>query len=166
MKPARSTEHIEAEGLKISDDLGKMLREIVKALNQQFKKQFHQFAGGQELTVPQLFLLRHLVHFGPSSISDLAEHLSLANSTVSGIVDRLERDGFVRRTRDKVDRRLVYVHLTEHAESFRLQVSEFQNRFLMQLLDGVDENDLQDMLRSFRKLHDIIKGFEEKEKHN
>lgn len=149
--------------LNSADTLGRMLGEIVKALHRQFKKQFNEFAGGQALTVPQLFLLRQLVQSGPSSISDLAEKLNLANSTVSGIVDRLERDGFVSRTRDKVDRRIVYVHLTEHAERFKAQVPEFQKKFLTELLQGVDEVTLQDMLTSFGRLHDLIQRFEKNE---
>lgn len=148
---------------EISDDLGQMLSEIVKAIHRQFKKQFHQFAGGQELTVPQIFLLRILVKKGPTSISELAENLNLANSTVSGIVDRLERDGFVTRVRDEVDRRIVFVQLTERSERFKEQVPQFQQKFLNDLVEGVDDKTLKEINISFRKVYELIQRFEEKQ---
>ncbi|MHB1651948.1 MAG: MarR family winged helix-turn-helix transcriptional regulator [Desulfitobacteriaceae bacterium] len=151
-------------GAEIAENLGQMLGEIVKALHHQFKKQFHEFTGGQELTVSQIFLLRSLVNRGPSSISDLAENLNLANSTVSGIVDRLERDGFVMRVRDKADRRIVYVQLTERAERLKEQVPQFHQMFLNDLLQGVDERTLYEMSSSFQILYDLIQRFEEREK--
>jgi DNA-binding MarR family transcriptional regulator len=45
-------------------------------------------------------------------ISDLSSKMSLSNSTVSGIVDRLEKQDFVKRIRSKDDRRVVYVEVT------------------------------------------------------
>lgn len=147
---------------EIAENLGLTLNEIVKALHRQFKKQFHEFMGGQELTVPQIFLLRELIKKGPASISNLAERLNLANSTVSGIVDRLERDGFVKRVRG-TDRRVVYVQLTERAESFKEQVPQFHQKFLNELLTGVDEKSLAEMYNSFKKVSDLILRFEDKD---
>lgn len=153
----------ESERFNAAENLGIMLAEIVKSWHRQFKKQFNEFAGEQKLTVPQIFLLGHLVHNGPSSISDIAENLNLANSTISGIVDRLERDGFVRRVRDEVDRRIVYVQLTKHSERFKEQVPQFQKKFFKELLKGVDESTIQEMLISFGKLNELIRRFEETE---
>lgn len=147
---------------EIAENLGLTLNEIVKALHRQFKKQFHEFMGGKELTVPQIFLLRDLVKKGPTSISDLAANLNLANSTVSGIVDRLERDGFVKRVRGS-DRRVVYVQLTERAACFKEQVPQFQQKFLNELLKGVDEESQAEMYASFKKIHDLILRFEERD---
>lgn len=44
-------------------------------------------------------------------ITDISSKLSLSNSTVSGIVDRLEKQGMVKRERSMEDRRVVYVNI-------------------------------------------------------
>lgn len=144
---------------EITEDLAQMLGEIVKALHQQFRSQFRQFTGNLDLTVPQILLLKTLIFQGPSSISDLAERLNLANSTVSGIVDRLERDGFVIRVRDETDRRIVFVQLTDRAEQFKEQVPQFHQKFLNELLQGIEEAKLRQMADSFQTLYDAISGF-------
>lgn len=68
------------------------------------------------LTGPQLFILRELFVEQPRTLSDLSKTLELSNSTVTGIVDRLERDGIVTRTRDVKDRRVIWISTTEHCD--------------------------------------------------
>jgi len=147
-----------------SEQLAKVLGDIVRTLQNQFKGHFYRLSDGEELTVPQIFLLRHLMHHGSTSISELADHLNLANSTVSGIVDRLERNSYVRRNRDGADRRIVYVQLTEQAEKLREKVPDFQQKFLMSLFQGVPEDALQDMLSSLIKLNQLIHQAENRER--
>lgn len=48
---------------------------------------------------------------GPLTAGRLAELTGLTTGAITGMVDRLERSGFVRRKRDASDRRRVIVHL-------------------------------------------------------
>ena len=48
---------------------------------------------------------------GPLTAGRLAELTGLTTGAITGVVDRLERSGFVRRERDANDRRRVIVHL-------------------------------------------------------
>lgn len=50
-----------------------------------------------------------LVRFGPITAGQLAEQTGLTTGAITGIVDRLEKAGFARRTRDPNDRRRVIV---------------------------------------------------------
>ena len=50
---------------------------------------------------------------GPMSAGDLAAATGLSPGAITTLVDRLEKDGYVRRTRDEVDRRRVVIELTE-----------------------------------------------------
>jgi DNA-binding MarR family transcriptional regulator len=49
---------------------------------------------------------------GPLTAGELAEHTGLTTGAITGVVDRLERGGFVRRDRDPEDRRRVIVQPT------------------------------------------------------
>ncbi len=57
---------------------------------------------------------------GPLTPGRLAELSGLTTGTVTGVLDRLERAGFVRRTRDGGDRRKVLVELREEVVTERL----------------------------------------------
>jgi DNA-binding MarR family transcriptional regulator len=58
----------------------------------------------------------------PLTAGEIARHLGLSSGAVTGLLDRLEAGGWVRRERDVADRRRVFVHLShEHgAELWRL----------------------------------------------
>src|SRR5215510_7146120 len=51
---------------------------------------------------------------GPITAGEIGVHLGLSSGAVTGLVDRLERSGWVRRERDPEDRRRVVVHLAPH----------------------------------------------------
>ena len=102
------------EGEKHMEDLNKNL-EVINALKQTFaavKKEIRCQYKDDNLTGPQGMLMGILAHHGEMKISDLSEKLHLSNSTVSGIVDRLENLELVERIRSKEDRRVVYVNIT------------------------------------------------------
>lgn len=64
------------------------------------------------LTGAQVAVIKVLYTLGAVSLSKLAERIRRQDSTVSGIIDRLERDGLVRRERSDDDRRVVTLGLT------------------------------------------------------
>src|SRR5262245_6956123 len=61
------------------------------------------------LTGPQISVLRILVASDGLSLKELSQRVRLAHSTVSGIVDRLEREGLVQRASDDHDRRFSHI---------------------------------------------------------
>jgi MarR family transcriptional regulator, organic hydroperoxide resistance regulator len=63
------------------------------------------------ITAPQGMVMGILSKEKRMKITELSSKLCLSNSTVSGIVDRLESQGMVVRERSKEDRRVVYVSI-------------------------------------------------------
>src|SRR3984885_2430834 len=72
-----------------------------------------ELARQVELTGPQLTVLKMLEGMGNISLSELSERIRAQNSTVTGIIDRMEREGLVVRTRSTEDRRGVNIQLPE-----------------------------------------------------
>ena len=68
------------------------------------------------LTGPQLSVVKLLEQLGDVSLSELSDKIRAQNSTVTGIVDRMEREGLVDRRRSTEDRRVVHIRLTEKGE--------------------------------------------------
>lgn len=55
---------------------------------------------------------------GPRTPAELAEAAGVTRATMTGLIDTLERDGFVKREPDPDDRRMMSVRLTARAEQF------------------------------------------------
>jgi DNA-binding MarR family transcriptional regulator len=66
---------------------------------------------GSGLTAQQVNLLRILAFTDGLTLKQLSERMSLAHSTVSGIVDRLEKKGAVERRLDEKDKRYMRIFL-------------------------------------------------------
>ena len=88
---------------------------VTQRMSQQFRSHF----GRLNLTFPQALVLNVLAEEGPVPISTLAERTGSANSTVSGIVDRLEKLELAKRERSENDRRVIYVSVTDKYRALR-----------------------------------------------
>src|ERR1700738_5357652 len=103
----RSTPRSKAEGP--SARLRALARQTERQLNiiQRSMRQRLQaeFARGN-LTGPQRLVMSILVRTQGLSLKQLSEAVSLAHGTVSGIVDRLEKQGLIERQMHPTDRRI------------------------------------------------------------
>lgn len=94
------------------EETARLFFEASRMLKQCMRKTFES----SKLTMPQSVIAFTLIKHGKMKISDLSDRVNLSNSTVSGIVDRLEKQGFVERVRSEEDRRTVYVNVTHKFE--------------------------------------------------
>ena len=97
----------------VESDVGKRilfaLRRIIRAVDIHSRV----LATEYSITGPQLAYLLAVVEKGSLTATEIADRISLSASTVIGVLDRLEGKGFLKRDRDKKDRRLVHVTATD-----------------------------------------------------
>jgi len=92
-----------------------------------------------ELNVRHRLVLQTLGLEGPRSMAAIGQQLGLTPSTMTGLVDRLEEQGLVRRDRHSTDRRAFLLRLTRKGETaFRREV-DFYRALLDGLLDATDD---------------------------
>jgi MarR family transcriptional regulator for hemolysin len=76
---------------------------------------FNEELAPQGVTFRQAQVLGCLALEGPLSQTDLAERMRIEPPTLVGILDRMERDGWIRRSGDKQDRRRKLIYPTPAA---------------------------------------------------
>jgi len=98
------------------------IKQSLRALSIQLSLLNHQVSERLGLNDVDLDCLDLVSRFGPLSPSALAQRASLHPATMTGILDRLERGGWVVRERDPSDRRAVVVRALRdrNAELVRL----------------------------------------------
>lgn len=94
---------------KISDAVLTTLRQIMRAIDIHSRNLLRECG----ITGPQLSLMWVLAEESGLTQGNLASRLSLSSATVTGIVDRLERQGLVERSRNGSDRRQVSISISE-----------------------------------------------------
>jgi DNA-binding MarR family transcriptional regulator len=98
------------------------IKQSLRALSIQLSRLNHQVGAQLELNDVDLDCLELIGRHGPLSPSSLAQRAGLHPATVTGILDRLERGGWIVRERDTADRRAVVVRALRqrNAELVRL----------------------------------------------
>ncbi|WP_394848284.1 MarR family transcriptional regulator [Pendulispora brunnea] len=122
-------------------------RRVVKAL-----------AARASLTGPQLTVVKMLEHMGDLSLSELSDAIRAQNSTVTGIVDRMEREGIVERVRSTDDRRVVRIHLTEKGNKLASEIPIEPIGIFESALEALSPQELRDALRVAAKVTARIKA--------
>jgi DNA-binding MarR family transcriptional regulator len=88
----------------------------------------------------------------PVSMSDLAAAAGARPNTMTGIVDRLVRRGFLARRRGARDRRTVMVGLTELGREFSAKHREFIEEYGGGLLQRLDPSERETLTRLLEQL--------------
>lgn len=105
--------------------------------------------GGEFELAPQQMIALRILGGGPQKMSDLAHALFCDNSNVTGIVDRLEERGLVRREAADGDRRVKLLVLTEEGEWMRAEITKrmAEPPPAIASLSEKDQRDLRDILK-------------------
>ncbi len=100
---------------KLDDSLGYLLNAAAVSMRWALEARL----APHGVTAPQWAVLARLWEEDGLPQSRIGERLSFDKPTVSGVVDRLEDKGLVRRVRDEQDRRVTRVFLTEAGRGLR-----------------------------------------------
>lgn len=104
----------DAPGAHKNPAIGRILlriRQLTRGIDQQSRLLIRDWG----VTVPQLLCLQAVADEGPLTVGHLAQRVNLSGSTISGIVERLEKRGLFYRDRSSQDRRVVHLTLTPSA---------------------------------------------------
>jgi len=95
----------------VEDRLIFLISKVCQKLIINLQKAFSE--SGLEVTPVQVGLLFFLQKNDGSSLTQISQGLMLENPTVTGLIDRLEKLGYVKRSDHPSDRRVYLVYLTE-----------------------------------------------------
>lgn len=108
-----------------------------------------------ELSLRQYAALRGIEQ-GVRSATDLARRWEVTPAVVTGVIDRLERRGLVRREADPNDRRRLFLALTPRGQKMSRSVDEQMTRELASHLERATQEDLQALGRTLALLHHAL----------
>ncbi|MDF2606347.1 MAG: transcriptional regulator [Bacillales bacterium] len=111
-----------------------------------------------QITRPQLFMLYYINKFGNCKLSQLADKLEVKPSAISVMIDRLEKAELVKRSYFLVDRRSVFVEITEKGKQLLRKEKALRNSIIESYLSKLDKEEarlLTELLEKMIKADDI-----------
>lgn len=130
-------------------DLGSIRRALRKPLEAEYAK--------GNLTIPQTGVMQAVVRNKGISLKDLSVAVSLAHSTVSGIVDRLEKRGMIERRPDEADGRISRIFPTAIVSQFvREQIPSLTRGPLEEAMKRATEEERAKIGASLKRLRELL----------
>jgi len=108
------------------------------------------------LTLTQVSVLRHL-RSGPQTAGRLAELAGLSATSVSRLVERLEKRGLVSRSRDAEDRRIVEVQLEPAGERLLGEAKVFRGSDLHHAVEAMSADERRRLTASLTRLVELTR---------
>jgi DNA-binding MarR family transcriptional regulator len=140
MKPVES---VDQEAARRRRRLDREVRASLRDVSVQLSLLNHQVRGQLELKGTDLECLDLISREGPISPSVLARRAGLHPATMTGILDRLERGGWIARERDPADRRAVLIRAERGRGAEVLHLYAGMNSAMDQIIGEYDETQLE-----------------------
>jgi DNA-binding MarR family transcriptional regulator len=123
--------------------------EVIRVMNAHFAA--HNITQGRFL-VMMLLLEKTGDCPRPTTPAELADMASVSRATITGLLDTLERDGFVLRRPDPADRRQMSVHLTPKGQEFMHGILPDHFRLITRLMGNLSSDEQQTLSRLLTKV--------------
>jgi DNA-binding MarR family transcriptional regulator len=139
-----TTSRSNENGLELWQSIRTIYRAALKRLNARLEK--------ERVTFSQYNVLLAISRNGPMAMSKLGDQMLVAPANVTGLVDRMESKGYVRRTRDRKDRRLWVVEMTPTGRKIFKGISSRFRQYTGGLGSELTREELESTLAALRKV--------------
>ena len=108
------------------------------------------------VTMSQCSTLLAVGKRGKMTMNELSESMTLATSTMTRVVDNLVRDGYIGRTQDDKDRRIVHVSLTGKGTGLFRQICRIYHEYHQRIVDNIPTSEVHNVVEALKLLKDAI----------
>jgi DNA-binding MarR family transcriptional regulator len=128
--------------MAIEDRFIFLISKVCQKLIINLQKAFSE--SGVEVTPIQVMLLFFLQKNDGSSLTQISQGLMLENPTITGLIDRLEKSGYVKRFDHPNDRRVYLVHITEKGNRVAKKALPIIKKLNEQIKEGYSKSEIDD----------------------
>ena len=143
-------------------DSVKKMEKRLRYISGMIKQNGRKILTNYPITSPQFVALQWLLEEGDLTIGELSNRISLAFSTTTDLVDRMERNDLVERVRDTSDRRVVRIHLLEKGKQIIKEVIQKRQEYLGEVLDKFSDDEKETLNDLLDFLYEEMKGVNQK----
>lgn len=132
--------------------------EIMPAIMKEFLK---SQAGGfhkMKITLPQFAIMEMLEREKEAKMTDLAKAMGVTTSAMTGVVDRLVRDGYARRSHDLEDRRIIHIKLTPKGTRTVHTAIDDRKKATIKMFGMISQEEREKYLSILRHIKEQLNG--------
>lgn len=152
----------ESQGKERELTVGQLLAQVCRMTGHHLRTHMERLG----LHRGQGFALVHLWHHDGIPQRELSQAMHIRPASVTNMLQRMERDGWISRERDVEDQRLVRVFITRKAKALRKEAREVFRQMEAELNAVYTEEEQETLHRLLMKLHDRFARDEREHPHH
>lgn len=133
---------------RVSETMAAISREFMKYQANEFYK--------LKVTLPQLAILELLHREGELMMSNMARYMNVTTAAMTGIIDRMVRDGYVVRAHDNDDRRVVRISLTPRGNSLVKSIIEKKRHLTTRIFSALSHEEREAYLKILTRIRESL----------
>jgi len=148
--------HVHVQPKEAPPDLVKEIIYQIRRLIQAKELYTKELTKKYQVSASQLNCLLALYEQGPLPLSQIATHIMVKSSTVTGIIDRLEQKGLVTRSRTSPDRRVITVELTESGRTLAENAPPPIQQKVLEGLERLPQSEMEKIVLGLKMLTQML----------
>jgi DNA-binding MarR family transcriptional regulator len=141
----------------LSEELISDIEYLLREMSLLIKRKGREILNHFPITPPQFTALLWLNEEGDMTIGELSQKMYLACSTMTDLIDRMEKNGVVVRVRDERDRRVVRVRMLERGKAIIEDVMKARREYLAEILSTFSPEDVESIRKRLSMLYERMK---------
>ncbi len=139
-----------------SSEQVKNIEKYLRRIDYVIRKKGRSILNDLNLTIHQFTALQILINHGDMTVGELSQKMALACSTITDLIDRMEKSQLVVRQKDEKDRRVVRIQVLEDGHQLVEKVLVQRVDFLESKLNNFDDSEKQILDNVLSKLYEAI----------
>lgn len=137
---------------EFADKMNKVMPVIMKEFGRRLVSALYK----GKITLPQFLILEFLHREDESKMTALAHFMNVTTAAMTGIVERLVRAGYIIRTYEAQDRRIIKVKLTAQGIDLVKKINQQRCQMVIKIFGKISEADRQEYLRILMQIKEIL----------
>jgi DNA-binding MarR family transcriptional regulator len=139
---------------KLEDSLGYIMGRAARSLGTRLNRNFQE--SGYDVTCEQWGVLVNLWHKNGQTQQELAGMTCKDKTSMTRLIDGLEKRKIVVRTPDKVDRRQKHICLTDKGKAFQQELLKIVQKTLAEAQADIDSHDMEVCKKILRRVYENL----------
>jgi len=145
-------------------------QDIIQALLRQMRKlrtmesKIIRLTSSHEDKIPihHLMMMVHITESGPIPIRKIKEEFRVSASAATQLIDALEKEHFILKTRDELDRRSIKIELSDFGREKITSYYRDLEKYLERLVDHIGSEKMIEAIEIYEKIDEFNRLMEEK----
>lgn len=140
---------------KVSENIV-CIEKYLRKVDYIIRKKGREILKDFNITIPQFTALQVLINNDGMTIGELSQKMALACSTITDLIDRMERNELVTRKKDEKDKRVVRIVVLPKGHQIVEKVLEKRVMFLDSKMKGITEEQKLSLNEGLKSLYDAM----------